>query len=96
MDIVWILYKGIPLFTRVVAINPLTAERALRALIDSTLSNARRLYSSMGNPLAGKGLRLPKRLGQVYPLNMDVLCCRGIGKSHYCILLIAIPPCTCE
>ena len=49
-------------------INPLTAEWTLRALIDFTLSgaydyhrlltlsNARRFYSSMGNPLAGKGL----------------------------------------
>ena len=35
---------------------PLTAEWALRALIDFTLSNARRFYASMGNPLAGKGL----------------------------------------
>ena len=38
-------------------INPLTAEWALRALTDFTLSNARRFYSSMGNPLDGKGLR---------------------------------------
>ena len=38
-------------------INPLTAEWALRALIDFTLSNARRFYSSNGNPLDGKGLR---------------------------------------
>ena len=36
--------------------NALTVEWALRALIDFTLSNARRFYSSMGNPLAGKGL----------------------------------------
>ena len=38
-------------------LNPLTAEWALRALIDFTLSNARRFYASMGNPLDGKGLR---------------------------------------
>ena len=38
------------------SVNPLTAEWALKALIDFTLSNARRFYSSMGNPLAGKGL----------------------------------------
>ena len=38
--------------------DPLTAEWALRALIDFTLSNARRFYSSMGNPLDGKGLRI--------------------------------------
>ena len=37
-------------------LNP-TAEWALRALIDFTLSNARRFYSSKGNPLNGKGLR---------------------------------------
>ena len=36
--------------------NPLTAEPALRALIDFTLSNARRFYLSKGNPLDGKGL----------------------------------------
>ena len=36
--------------------NPLTAEWALRALIDFTLSNARRFYSSMGNLLDAKGL----------------------------------------
>ena len=36
--------------------NPLTADWALRALIDFTLSNARRFYLSMGNPLDGKGL----------------------------------------
>ena len=38
--------------------NPLTAAGALRALIDFTLSNARRFYSSMENPLAGKGLKV--------------------------------------
>ena len=38
------------------AISALTAVGALRALIDFTLSNARRFYSSMGNPLAVKGL----------------------------------------
>ena len=37
-------------------INPFPAEWVLRALIDFTLSNARRFYSSMGNPLDGKGL----------------------------------------
>ena len=38
-----------------VLINPLTAEWGLRAVIDFALSNARRFYLSMGNPLAGKG-----------------------------------------
>ena len=38
-------------------VNPLTAVGARRALIlDFTLSNTRRFYSSMGNPLAVKGL----------------------------------------
>ena len=41
-----------------VSINPLTAEGAPRALIDFTLSNARRFYSSKGKPLDGKGLSL--------------------------------------
>ena len=52
--------KRNPIFNNVknyVPINPLTAEWALRALIDFTLSNARRFYSSMGNPLDGKGLK---------------------------------------
>ena len=43
--------------TQSIYFNPLTAEWAFRALIDFTLSNARRFYSSMGNPLDGKGLR---------------------------------------
>ena len=38
-------------------VNALTAVGALMTLIDLTLSNARRFYSSMGNPLAVKGLR---------------------------------------
>ena len=37
-------------------INALTAVGALVTLIDFTLSNARRFYSSIGNPLAVKGL----------------------------------------
>ena len=41
-----------------VPINPLTAEWALRALIDFTLSNVRRFYPSMENPLDGKGLKI--------------------------------------
>ena len=40
-------------------LNPFPAEWVLRALIDFTLSNARRFYSSMGNPLDGRGLRVP-------------------------------------
>ena len=41
-------------------IKPLTAVGALRVLSDFTLSNARRFYSSMENPLAGKGLTASK------------------------------------
>jgi len=37
-------------------VSALTAVGALMTLIDFTLSNARRFYSSMGNPLAVKGL----------------------------------------
>ena len=37
-------------------INPLTGEGALRALVDFTLSDARRIYSSIRNPLALKEL----------------------------------------
>ena len=43
-------------------VNPLTAECALRALIDFTLSNARRFYSSMGKPLDGKGLNDQRKI----------------------------------
>ena len=43
-----------------VPINPLTSKWVLRALIDFTLANARRFYSSMGNPLDGKGLTTSK------------------------------------
>ena len=47
-------------------INPFTAEWALRALRDFTLSNARRFYSSTGNPLAGKGLKLlPQQMHKI-------------------------------
>ena len=37
--------------------NPFPSKWVLRALIDFTLSNARRCYSSMGNPLDRKGLK---------------------------------------
>ena len=38
-------------------LNALTAVGALMTLLDFTLSNVRRFYLSMGNPLAVKGLR---------------------------------------
>ena len=38
----------------------------LRALIDFTLSNARRFYSPMGNPLDGKGLTMSKTMSPLY------------------------------
>ena len=43
--------------------NPFPFEWVLRALIDFTLSNARRFHSSMGNLLDGKGLRHISKLG---------------------------------
>ena len=52
-------------------LNPLTAEWALRALIDFTLSNPRRFYSSMGNPLAGKGLTASKNYVPINPLTAE-------------------------
>ena len=39
-----------------IPVNALTAAGALRILIDFTLSNVRRFYSSVGNPMAVKGL----------------------------------------
>ena len=39
-----------------VTFNPFPSKWVLRALIDFTLSNARRFYSSMGNLLDRKGL----------------------------------------
>ena len=52
------------------SVNPLTAKWALRALIEFTLSNARRFYSSMGNPLDGKGLTTPKAV-PINPLTAE-------------------------
>ena len=52
--------------------NPLTAKWGLRALIDFTLSNARRFYSSMGNPLDGKGLS-----NRVFEVSFSLL------KNHF-------------
>ena len=40
------------------------------ALIDFTPSNARRFYSSMGNPLGWKGLRLTKLITVVFLILM--------------------------
>ena len=37
-------------------LNPLVSVSAVMTLIDFTLSNARRFYSSMGNPLDTEGL----------------------------------------
>ena len=50
-------------------LNPLTAEWALRALRDFTLSDARRFYSSMGNPLDGKGLKVSSQRGKLTNLS---------------------------
>ena len=58
-----------------VPINPLTAEWALRALIDFTLSNARRFYSSMGNPLDRKGLSVS--FLKCAPFKLALTCLKG-------------------
>ena len=47
----WLVYK----LLYFALIDALTAVGALMSLIDFTLSNARRFYSLMGNPLAVKG-----------------------------------------
>ena len=49
-----LLLGCLDLKTNELAINALTAVGALMTLIDFTLSNARRFYSSMGNPLMSK------------------------------------------
>ena len=73
------------------AFNPLTAEWALRALIDFTLSNARRFYSSMGNPLDGKGWKeliikaKPKKAFLL--ITSTFLWALHQPCSHYCINL---------
>ena len=43
-------------------LNPLTAVDALITLIDFTLSNARRFYTSMGNPFPVKGSTTSKTM----------------------------------
>ena len=48
-------------------VNPFPFEWVLRALLDFTLSNARRFYSSMGNLLDGKGLTTSKTLSLLTP-----------------------------
>ena len=47
--------------------NALTAVGALMTLIDFTLSNARRFYSSMGNLLDGTGLTTSKTMSLLTP-----------------------------
>ena len=55
--LVWLCFlQQCQSFSQPTELNPLTAEWALRALPDFTLSNARRFYSSMGNSLAGRGI----------------------------------------
>ena len=50
-------FTGINNVKNYVPINPFPSKWVLRALIDFTLSNARRFYTSMGNLLDRKGLR---------------------------------------
>ena len=44
------------------AINPFSSIGTLVTLIDFTLSNARRFYSAMGNPLDMKELKLSQNV----------------------------------
>ena len=53
-------------------VNALTAVGALMTPTDFTLSNARRFYSSMGNPSAVKGLNL----------RMDFFLDQGLVYAH--------------
>ena len=59
-------------------VNPLTA---LRALIDFTPSNAKRFYSSMGNPLAGKGLTYARWLFPV-PIELENISNNPIAREN--------------
>ena len=45
---------------KIKVLNALTAVGTLMTLIDFTVSNVRRFYSSIGNPLAVKGLKVSK------------------------------------
>ena len=80
-------------------INPLTAEWVLMALIDFTLSNARRFYSSKGNPLDEKGLTTSKIKQQ---LGSASVICHGRAKwtELYWLTLLVLTPhllfCCCD
>ena len=69
------LYSQVNNVKNYVPINPLTAECSLRALIDFTLSNARRFYSSMGNPLDRKGLSVS--FLKCAPFKLALTCLKG-------------------
>ena len=73
--------------------NPLTAEWALRALIDFTLSNARLVYSSIGNPLAVKGIKHVFQVGKDLGLdgsNLAVSVCEILRNNLYLQIIIMI------
>ena len=70
-------------------VNPLTAEWALRTLIDFTLSNARWFYSSMGNPLDGKGLMFRVEVNELPPCfgsNITLFLFGNEIRSEICIV----------
>ena len=69
------LYSQVNNVKNYVPINPLTAEWALRALIDFTQSNARRFYSSMGNILDRKGLSVS--FLKCAPFKLALTCLKG-------------------
>ena len=70
-------------FSNVVS-SALTTVGALMTLIDFNLSNARRFYSSMGNPLAVKGLDL--FAVAIYDLLMFYLCKHILMCAHLLFL----------
>ena len=58
----WWLYAGAVPGLKMQPFNALTAAGPLRILVDVTLSNARRFYLSVANPLAVKGLTMSKTM----------------------------------
>ena len=52
------------------------------ALIDFTLSNARRFHSSMGNPLGLKGLRDLCKIGLPNKLNLPITEVQNLPRAQ--------------
>ena len=62
--------------------NALTAVGALMTDIDFTLSNTRRFYSSMGNPLAVKGLKEQQKEAFLYKKENSAFSGLACQSSH--------------